>query len=582
MREQSSGGPGAGMQDDVALTRRRWVRALMGGVVTGRPQGWHRCPLHPKHTCRHRRTCRHRLHRKPSRHAGLPSPPPGTPTELPPGLPPTPPVIVNPTPPSGVPTPLPVGEALPADVLRVLSRFSYGYGAGLHEQVRAAGGWPGWFEQQLDPASIADPRADGLLSWWPSLSMGYDGIWKLHQDGTQPGWVSVAHYARWCLLRRVYSTRQLHEVISEFWEDHLHIPLSDDLVFPFRGDYGMVVRKHALGRFTDLLQAAITHPAMSLSLDNAFSTKWAPNENLGRELLELHTVGAGNYTEDDVKTSARILTGFQVDTWRTWAPSYNPQRHWTGPVSVLGFTSANADPDGRAVIAAYLDHLAHHPLTARRLARKLAVRFVGDDPPAALVERLAQTYLDHDTDIRPVLRALAQAPELRSAAPKVRTPLGDLVATYRALEVDVHPPTSDESGANSLLWFAYSLGQPPFEWPRPDGPPADDASWSSTSRVLASMDFHLTTGGGWWPDVDMTYRAYASWLPAEPTAFADVVDRLSVRLFATRAAPRVVQACVEALGIAPTTLIGHQHALATWRMPHLLAVLLDSPDHLLH
>ena len=244
----------------------------------------------------------------------------------------------------------------------------------------------------------------------------------------------MANYSRWCLLRRIYSQRQVLEVMTEFWENHLHVPVYDDGVWMYRSQYGKVIRSHALGRFDQMLVAAITHPAMGISLDNANSTKKAPNENLGRELLELHTLGRGNYTEDDVKSSARILTGYRVDLWRTWNATYDTGSHWTGAVKVVDFTHRNSEPDGRPVAEEYLTYLARHPRTASRIARKLAVRFVSDAPSAALVAHLAKVFLDNDTEIEPMLRALVAHPEFKaSAAMKVRTPTDDVVATHRVL-----------------------------------------------------------------------------------------------------------------------------------------------------
>ena len=130
---------------------------------------------------------------------------------------------------------------------------------------------------------------------------------------------------------------------------------------------------------------------MLMFLGNAGSTKAHPNENLGRELLELHTVGIGNYTEEDVKNSARILTGHRADLYKTWEPYYSAKDHWTGPVQVMGFRHPNADADGRAVTDAYLSYLAHHPATARRIATKLVKAFVADAVPTTLVDRLAES-----------------------------------------------------------------------------------------------------------------------------------------------------------------------------------------------
>ena len=171
-------------------------------------------------------------------------------------------------------------------------------------------------------------------------------MWANDQATPGEAWRAMADYQRWCLQRRMRSRRQLLESVTEFFENHLHVPVHDDGVFGFRADYGRLIRSHALGRFDQMLQAAIIHPAMGISLDNASSTKKAPNENLGRELLELHTVGRGNYTENDVKASARILTGYRVQMWSTWNAWYDTPSHWTGPVQVMGFSHPNADADG--------------------------------------------------------------------------------------------------------------------------------------------------------------------------------------------------------------------------------------------
>ncbi len=136
--------------------------------------------------------------------------------------------------------------------------------------------------------------------------------------------------------------------MTEFWEGMLHVPVSGDAHFTWRVDYGDTIRRHALGRFDQMLVETTTHPAMLIFLSAATSTKRAPNENLGRELLELHTLGAGNYSEDDVKASSRILTGWHVDLWKTWAASYVEEDHWTGTVQVRGFRDRNRKADGRA------------------------------------------------------------------------------------------------------------------------------------------------------------------------------------------------------------------------------------------
>ena len=263
-------------------------------------------------------------------------------------------------------------------------------------------------------------------------------------------------YARWVLMRRMTSKRQLLEVMTEFFENHLHVAAVGDPQFAHRVDYGNTIRKHALGRFDQMLRATTIHPAMLIYLDAGESTKDHPNENLGRELLELHTVGAGNYTEKDVRDSARILTGYSVDYWESWRAKYNAEDHYRGKVKVKGFKDKNGKIIGKATTSAYLRYLAHHKDTAEHLAYKLCVKFIEDKPPKALVRHLARVYLDNDTAIVPVLRALVASRAFQNAHDnKVRDPGEDLVATYRVLGVKMKAPGVEEvdgSALQALVW----------------------------------------------------------------------------------------------------------------------------------
>ena len=537
----------------------------------------HRCEKHPAHTCRHKHRCKHRHHKKrvtTQTPAPTPAPSP-VPTPVP--APEPPPTTTGP-----LTDPDFVASALPsAWSLHLGNRFSYGVTPGLHQAMREAGSPEAWFERQLDPASVPDAATDAMQGWWVSIDADHTTIVQRDRDRIEGGWSAMANYARWCLLRRISSDRQVLEVMTEFWENHLHVPVHDDGVFTYRAAYGKLLGSHALGRFDQMLVAAITHPAMGISLDNASSTKRAPNENLGRELLELHTVGRGNFTEDDVKSSARILTGYRVDMWRTWNAAYDPTSHWTGPVQVMGFTHANASPDGRGVAEAYLTYLAHHPQTAARIARKLAVRFVSDQPSEQLVADLAQAYLTSGTAIDPVLRVLVAHPEFRSAAGlKVRTPTDDVAATYRALGAQVLRPTVSSSAANAILYQADAIGQSPFSWTRPDGQPQDNRSWSSATRVLASFHFHYQAAGRWWPRQDVVYRAPIDWVPTPGMRFDALVNHLCTQLLGKPAPARLVQAACQATQTTADAAITPTHAIVGWKMPMLLTTLLDSPDHL--
>jgi uncharacterized protein (DUF1800 family) len=371
--------------------------------------------------------------------------------------------------------------------------------------------------------------------------------------------------------------------MAEFWLNHLNVPANGDAAFTYRFDYDRRIRTRALTRFRDLLHAAVTHPAMGIYLDNAVSTRRHPNENLGRELLELHTVGRGEYTEDDVKNSARILTGWLVDKWRTWSAEYSPEDHWVGPVKVMGFSHPNTDPDGRGVTRDYLNYLARHPATARRIARRLATKFVGDRPPEALIDRLAKVYRDHDTQIRPVLRALVDSAAFKdSRGAKVRDPIEDVVATYRALGVRLHPPPAgdDEHATTALLWQCHGVGADPNGWPRPDGPPLDNESWATPARMLASMDVHWVLSGGWWPTKGITYCQHRDWLPRSEIRLDLLVDYLAQQLLGTRSTSTLLRACCEVTGLGPRTRITARHDLVRWNFHRLLSTILDSPAHL--
>jgi uncharacterized protein (DUF1800 family) len=227
-----------------------------------------------------------------------------------------------------------------------------------------------------------------------------------------------------------------------------------------------VIRAHALGKFSDMLRASAKHPAMLTYLNNAESTKDNPNENYGRELLELHTVGLdAGYTEDEMRTSALILTGLGVhwyDEVDDGTFHYDAENHYTGSVKVLGWSSKNASAsNGLTVALDYVDYLAHHPSTARRISTKLCQRFVSDTPPAALVDEMAATYRHNDTAIAPVLRVLFNSNAFHAAkGQKVLRPMQDVISTLRILGIE--PGANDgDDGTGGLYWLIESMSDAP-------------------------------------------------------------------------------------------------------------------------
>lgn len=468
---------------------------------------------------------------------------------------------------------------LPAAARHLVNRFSYGITPGLTREVTAAGGHLAWFDQQLERS----PRADQYEAWWPDLTLDARTMYQRQVDKVRGTWEVAHDIGRRSMMRRITSPDQVLEVMTEFWENHLHVPTNADNIAVYRAAYGEVIRAGALGRFADLLPAAVLHPAMLWYLGNTSSTKRHPNENLGRELLELHTVGLGNHTEEDVKSSARILTGWRARTYGTWEPYYSANDHWTGPVRVKDFTDPNVAADGQDLTIRYLTYLARHPDTAHRIATKLVRQFVSDAAPGALVDRLAAVYLDHDTAIKPVLRALVRAPEFAAAVDgRLRDADEDVAATYRILGSVPTRPASGSSAANQVNWQVSALGLAPYNWPRPDGQPVANTAWASPTRALASLSLHWNMAGGYWPKAELARTLPPSYLPAPSLAFRDLVDHLS-RLFLQRPSTEaLLRACCAATEYTPSKVVKASSDVFTWRWARLCAVFLDSPDFYYH
>lgn len=480
-------------------------------------------------------------------------------------------VTVNPYRRTAVPT---------ATERHLMNRLGCGFSRSTFARLRNAGSAAAWLDRQLRPGTVSEPaKVAQLDDWFADLRQDPRTKWQRNVSGATGGWQYAADLAGWSMLRRVYSERQVLESMVELWSDHLHVHANGDLAWVHRASYDQLIRKHALGTFEDLLVAATLHPAMLLYLDNWRSVRGAPNENHGRELLELHTVGrAAGYTEQMVKDSAKILSGFTVDAFESWDGYYDPARHTTGEVNVLGFRHANASTDGQEVARAYLRHLARHPATALTVARRMARKFVSDTPSAGLVDDLAGVFRRSGTDIKATLRALVAHPDFKaSKGALVRTPLEDFVATCRVLRVDVRAPRGPRSFARSAVWVPQTTLA--YHWPRPDGPPYG-AAWASPSRMLSSFRMHWNLTAGWWPTEDVVYRSPASWLPERSLRLDRYVDHLSRVLLGRPSDARTLAAAVAAVGYPPNTVVTREHAVAGWLFVRLAGVLLDSPDHL--
>ena len=297
------------------------------------------------------------------------------------------------------------------------------------------------------------------------------------------------------LLRAVESPRQLEEVLVDFWYNHFNVfagkGLDQALVASYERD---AIRPYVLGSFRAMLGATAKHPAMLFYLDNHLSKAGGLNENYARELMELHTLGVdGGYTQKDVTELARMLTGWTFDPRRLVRLGetfrFDPRRHDAGVKTWLGREVA---PAGQNEGEMALDVLATHPATARHLSYKLAQYFVRDDPPPALVERLALAWRDTGGDIRQVLRVLFASPEFMAPSnvgAKFKTPYRFVISAVRASGT---PLASSAPLAGAL----NQLGMPLYGCQTPDGYKNTEAAWLNPDALGRRVVFATMIGSG--------------------------------------------------------------------------------------
>lgn len=398
-------------------------------------------------------------------------------------------------PPAAAPTPPPPTPR--ANAIHLANRATFGATAAVVDRIVRIGP-AAWIDEQLDPRSL--PDAEARVAGYVTLTQtNAQNDLVRNQDNS----LILSELDHATLLRAVYSQRQLYEVMCDFWTNHLNIWRGAKWLSQLKTvDNEQVVRPNALGKFSDLLMASAKSPAMLVYLDN-FVSEGQPgkqvNENYGRELLELHTLGIIDgvqaYSEADVLGVAKVLSGWTIN-WENGPNKYTFRfgewAHNREAVSILGGQwsrpsranyqdrVANALRDGESLI----NFLARHPSTARYVCWKLVRRFVSDDPPMALVNRLASTYRAGDTAIRPVLRQLFLSPEFAaSQQAKVKRPIDWLISSLRVTGASIHAAPKGNA-ATKLRSVSSALGQPLFERVSPDGYPELASKWVSADGLL--------------------------------------------------------------------------------------------------
>jgi uncharacterized protein (DUF1800 family) len=343
------------------------------------------------------------------------------------------------------------------------------------------------------------------------------------QAMNNPGGVVTGELQQAKLLRAVYSDRQLQEVMTDFWFNHFNVFMDKGIDRLLLTSYERdVIRPHALGKFEDLLVATAKSPAMLFYLDNWLSVgpdspqalgipahPYGPygrpirprpnqnkrpsglNENYGRELLELHTLSVnGGYSQRDVTEMAEVFTGWTIDKpYQGGDFRYEPRMHEPGAKFVLG---KKIKPKGEGEGMEILHRLATSPQTAHFISFKLAERFVADNPPPALIDRMAKTFLKKKGDIREVLSVLFHSPEFwddGAYRDKVKTPFEFVASAVRATGAEV-------DDAVPLIRQLNNMGMPLYGAQPPTGYSMKAEAWVSSSALLNRMNFALALTGG--------------------------------------------------------------------------------------
>ena len=432
-------------------------------------------------------------------------------------------------------------------IIHLLHRFTYGPTKDLVSEVTKLGA-DAWFEKQLDHLALSDTEVETYLAKWDIFSYIHKDmnfLWPLAEsegDISKGQIFNMNHLSGrvlhlYSLIQQTHSDRQIFEMMVEFWHDHFNITTLGDETKDGHLDWHTndwnkrVIRQHALSNFEDLLQASALHPAMIVYLDGELSTKEQPNENYGRELLELHTVTPkSGYTQEDIIDASKLFSGLRVK-WPEryyqrgkkpplegtnklidvppFATMLHGERQNYGTFKIMGWQKTVTTIDQvLPAIKSLLSYLAAHPETAQAIALKLGRRFVEDVPSQQFITDIAASYTSSGGDIKAVLKAVYQHSDFKNAAgKKLKRPGEDYVSVARTL--NVWPNFTRVQKWNGITKeFAYpavvtdelkSMGHAPLSWPFPDGYPDVASSWVNANYQVLRWNIygHFIQGNTW-------------------------------------------------------------------------------------
>jgi uncharacterized protein (DUF1800 family) len=436
-------------------------------------------------------------------------------------------------------------EIGPRVAVHLLNRIGYGPRPGDVERILGTG-LERYIQGQLD--APADPELDSRLRGLITLDYPISQVLTLYNADQRSVGVILDELYTAKVIRAVHAQNQLQEVLVDFWFNHFNVYVQDGFArFSTAAYEREAIRPHALGRFRDLLGATATHPAMLFFLDNYLSRATVTaggrvvrglNENYGRELLELHTVGVdAGYTQDHVIDAARCFTGWGIDNLSTSGRFvYRPQFHDTGAKSVFGLSlpAGGGQDDGEKL----LDYLASHPKTAAFIAKKLAQRFVADDPPARVVDRAAAAFESSGGDIREVMRAILGSADFWAeafGAGKPRTPLEFTASALRAADAQV-------SNGRAVVAYLQNMGMPLYSCVPPTGYSNRGADWINPSSQLYRMNFGLDLGAGAIAGVSADVRGMVRRMGGDSEDPRSVASTISAEIFGKGLSPSTLAA----------------------------------------
>lgn len=426
------------------------------------------------------------------------------------------------------------GDLGPRAAVHLLNRVGYGPQPGDTGRVLKQG-LEDYLEEQLE--APPDPDLDARLRGLTTLRMSLPEASALYAADQGSAAALGRELLSAKIIRSVHARNQLQEVLVDFWFNHFNVNIADGYDRVATAFYERdAIRPHVLGKFPDLLGATAAHPAMLYYLDNYLSTAsrvdprtgrliLGLNENYGRELLELHTVGVdAGYTQEHVFDASRCFTGWTID-FRRGAFLFRAENHDKNAKSVFGLEvpAGGGQSDGEKL----LQYLAFHDATAHFVSRKLCQRFVSDDPPVALVARCARAYQSTEGDIREVMRTILGSAEFwyeAFGAGKAKTPLEYAASALRAVDAEV-------SNGGPVAGHVSTMGMPLYQCLPPTGYSARGADWLNPSSHLARMNFALDLVSGGISGVSVDAARVARSSGASPDDPRSVATALSAQIF---------------------------------------------------